>query len=239
MERGLGAVQVLDERDDAALVLELVFFLAALVLDRDAHALVQKGELAEPLREDVEAQLHDLEHLGVGLESDARPGVFRFPHFFERRLRRAALVALLVDLAVALDLDLQVLGERVDDRQPDAVQPAGDFVGSLVEFSAGVELGEHDLGGGDLLGRVQADRNAAPVVGDGHAVVDVNFDFDLIAKPRQGFVDGVIHHLVDQVVQPPLAGVPDVHARPLSDGVEALEDFNIIGVVVGWGRSFV
>ena len=40
VDGGLGTVEVFDKRDDPALVQELVFFLAPLVLDRDAHSLV-------------------------------------------------------------------------------------------------------------------------------------------------------------------------------------------------------
>src|SRR5262245_22911797 len=46
-------------------------------------------------------------------------------------------------LAVAPDGELEPAGQRVDDGHADAVQSAGDFVGVLVEFPAGVQLG-HD-----------------------------------------------------------------------------------------------
>src|SRR5947207_406967 len=84
----------------------------------------------------------------------------------------AAPVLLLVDLAVALDLDFQGFGEGIDDRKADAVKAAGDFIRRLVEFAAGVELREHDLGRGDFLRRMETDGNAAAVVDHGHAVVD-------------------------------------------------------------------
>ena len=60
--------------------------------------------------------------------------------------RRAALVALLVDLAVAPDLELEPLGQRVDDRHADAVQAARDLVAVVVELAAGVQHGQHDFG---------------------------------------------------------------------------------------------
>ena len=74
------------------------------------------------------------------------------PRFFGRAgdlevgRRLAALVALLVDLAVAPDLELEPLRQRVDDRDADAVQAAGDLVAVVVELAAGVEHGQHDLG---------------------------------------------------------------------------------------------
>jgi hypothetical protein len=54
--------------------------------------------------------------------------------------------------------------QRVDDRDADAVQAAGDLVGILVEFSAGMQLGHDDLGRRDAFALVDVGRNAAAVV---------------------------------------------------------------------------
>ncbi len=51
----LAAVQMLHEFDDAAGKAELGGFVAALVLQRDLQALVEEGQLAEALRQDVVA----------------------------------------------------------------------------------------------------------------------------------------------------------------------------------------
>ena len=54
-------VQELDELADAALVEERVVLAVALVVDRDRDAGVQERELAQPLRERLEAELGGLE----------------------------------------------------------------------------------------------------------------------------------------------------------------------------------
>ena len=61
MDRVFVEFEVLDELDDAALVVELVALLVALVLERDLDALIQKRELAQSLREHVEAEVVNLE----------------------------------------------------------------------------------------------------------------------------------------------------------------------------------
>ena len=77
-------------------------------------------------------------------------------------LRRAALVLLRPDVAVAADLDDQRLAERVDDRDADAVQAAGDLVAAAVaELAAGVQDGEHDLDGRPALLLHDPDGDAA------------------------------------------------------------------------------
>src|SRR5262249_28990279 len=124
VDRRLGAVQVRDEGDDATLVQELVRLPVALVADGDADATIQERQLAQALRQDVEAEVDVLEDQRVGLERDARPAELRDPRLLDGRLGLAALVALLVDLAVTSDLDLERLRERVHHGHADAMKPA-------------------------------------------------------------------------------------------------------------------
>ena len=46
------------------------------------------------------------------------------------------------------------------------MQTTGHLVAAAAELAAGVQLGEHELDGGDALGRVHAGGDAAPVVLD-------------------------------------------------------------------------
>ena len=190
-------VQVLDERHDAAVVLELVALAVALVVDGDEDAAVQERQLAQPLRQRVEAVFDGLEDLRIGPERDLRAAPLRRAGDFQVGERGAALVALLVDLPVAPDLEVEPLGQRVDDRHADTVQAAGHLVAVVVELAAGVQDGEHDFGGG-LAARVPIDGNAAAVVDDRDRVVDVDRDVDLIAETGERLVDRVVDDLVDE-----------------------------------------
>ncbi len=231
MQRRAVAVQVLDERDDAALVAELVLLPAALVADVDAQPRVQERELAEALREHVELVLGLREDLRVGQERDARAGLVGGADLLERRLRLAAPVGLAPDRAAAPDLELEPLGERVHDRHAHAVQTARDLVGAVVELAARVERGHHHFGGGPLLGGVLVDGNSAPVVGHGHAAVLVQDHVDLLAEARDRLVDRVVDDLVDEVVKTLGARRADVHRGPFADRVEAFEHLDGTGVV--------
>ena len=68
---------------------------------------------------------------------------------------------------------------------------------------------------------------------------------DLAAVTSQGFVDGVIHHLENHVVQTgAVVGIADVHARALTYGVQAFEYLDggcVVSIFVirhGWLDSF-
>ena len=69
------------------------------------------------------------------------------------------------------------------------------------------------------------------VVDDRDRVVRVDRDLDRVAAAGQRLVDRVVDDLVDEVVQAAHAGRADVHARPLADRLETLEDGDVLGVV--------
>ena len=132
-------------------------------------------------------------------------------------------------LAVAPDLELQPVGQRVDHRHAHAVQAAGHLVAVVVELAAGVQLGHHDFGRRALFLVVFLD-----VGGNAAAVVET--DTELSAwmmtlmsshQPCKRFVDGVVQHLEHHVMQARAVGrVADVHAGTLAHRIEALEDLD-------------
>ena len=109
MERVSGPVQVLDEGDDPAVVVEVVGLAAALVHELDPDPGVEEGELPEALREGVEAVLRALEYHGVRLEANAGAGLVGLSHRVEIPGGNTSLEALLPDLAIDPDLHLQPL----------------------------------------------------------------------------------------------------------------------------------
>src|ERR1700730_8344445 len=74
----LALVEVLDEFNDAAGKAEFDGFIGALVIQSDLQPFVQKGELAQALRQNVVAVDRLLENTGVGMESDFRARLARF-----------------------------------------------------------------------------------------------------------------------------------------------------------------
>ena len=67
-----------------------------------------------------------------------------------------------------------------------------------------------------------------------HAAVGQQGDVDAVGVAGHGLVDGVVDHLVDEVVQARRTGRADVHARALADGLEAFEDGDVLRAVRGF-----
>ena len=176
---------------------------------------IQECELAQPMLERREIELDHREGFGRGQERHLGAAlVLGLADDGKRRDRHAMGELHDVLMAVAPDPELQLARERVDDGHADAVQAAGDLVGVLVEFSAGVQLGHDDLGGRDAFVLVDVGRNAAAVVAHRARAVRIEDDGDGFGVAGERFVDRVVDDLVDHVVQArAVIGVADIHAR--------------------------
>ena len=136
-------------------------------------------------------------------------------------------------LAAAIDLDVEALGERVDDGCTDTVQTTGRRVRSAAELAAGVQLGEDDLDAGQPGARFDVDGDAAGAVAHLDAAVGVQDDVDARAMAAEGLVDGVVDDLPQAVHEAARVGRPDVHAGALADRFEPLQHLEMMGGVLG------
>ena len=241
-QRRLVLVDVLDELADTTLVIEhaLTRFHAALILEYDADAAIEERHLTEANLERIKAEVPGFKDafliaaLDVRPEADDGAGTLRFTHDLEVIADLAALVLLLMDLAILIDGDHQMLGERIDDRRADAVQTAGDLVSAAAEFAARMQNRQADLDRRTAQLGMQADREAASIIRHRAGAILMQRDDDLRAITGQGLVDSIIDYLIDQVMQAALIGGADIHARTLANSLQALEHLNLV-LVIGLG----
>ena len=138
-----------------------------------------------------------------------------------------------------MNLNPQPFRQGVDHTGAHAVEAAGDLITAAAELAAGVEDGIYHLQGGLAGLGLDVHRDAAAVVGDGDGVAVVNGDPDLGTVAGQSFVNGVVHDLIDQVVEAAGRGGADIHARPLPYRLQALQDLDLRRVVFTAERSAV
>src|SRR5689334_4755442 len=102
------------------------------------------------------------------------------------------------------------------------MQPARHLVASTAELSAGVEHRVDDLE--RVLARgMLPDRDAAAIVLDDDAPVDLDRHANGRRMTGHRLVDRVVDDLPHEVMKAALVGRPDVHARASADGLETLE----------------
>ena len=171
----------------------------------------------------------------IGEEVNEGSGVLRArpADRLERPGAFAAAVGLLVDRPVAADLHPEPGGERVHDRNAHPVQAGGVLVGVGVELAAGMQPGHHHLDRRKPRAGLRIHRNSPAVVAHRQAAVLMDGHPDAAAVTRHRFVDAVVHHLPEEVMQPGLARGADVHRGPDPHGLETLEDLDVpAGVLV-------
>ena len=152
-------------------------------------------------------------------------------------LRDAAGELLPVEHPVTADLGDEPLGERIDDRDTDAVKTARDLVAVAAELAAGVELREHDRERGQALVLDHVDGDAGALVDNGDRVVGVNRDVDHVVSAGERLVDSVVDHFVDEVVQPARTRRSDVHPGAEPNRLEAFQDRDVLCGVIRLGHA--
>ena len=219
----LALVQPGNKLPDAALEAHVVLLLPSGAGVHSADAQGVKG---------IVIVLRILEHLRVRLEGDSGAGVVCISHNGHGLGHIAPGELHLIDMSVPVDLDRQPFGKGVHHTGAHAVETAGDLVAPTAELAAGVEDGVHYLQGG-LAGLgldVHGDATAIVHHGDGVPLVDSHQDVGAVAG--QCLVDGVVHDLIDQMVQAGGGRGADIHAGPLPDGFQAFQHLNFRCVVL-------
>ena len=235
--------------DFAVLLLLRAVGIGALVRQGNADAGVQERLLAQTLEQRlivVERCL--LEHLRVGLEGDCRSGRSRRADLFQVAVRLAALEALLILYPIAADTNDQPFRQGVDDRCTDAVQTAGHLVAGILaaELAAGVQHGVDNGDSRDAQLGLDVHGDAAAIVRYLNDIAGLDGHLDMGAVACQCLVNGVVHDLIDEVMQTGRPGGADIHAGALAHSLQTLEDLNLrtaVGMVgsrfaVGFGDDF-
>ena len=153
-------------------------------------------------------------------------------HRFQVGHGYAPVVGLPVALTVTAHLDDEPLGQGVDHTDAYAVQTARDLVALPAELAAGVELGHDDLDGrAVVLFGHDSNGDTPAVVDDAHGRIGADSDVDAGAVAGQSLVYRVVDHLIDEMVQASVPGRPDVHARPLANGLQTFQYLDVTCVV--------
>ncbi len=91
------------------------------------------------------------------------------------------------------------------------MQAAGDLVAVATELAARVQLRQNDRQCRKTLVCDHIDRDAGTGVANGDGVVRMDGDVDEIVAAGERLVDGIVDHLVDEMVEAPGPRRPDVH----------------------------
>ena len=111
------------------------------------------------------------------------------------------------------------------------MEAAGDLVTAATELSAGVKDCIYHLQGWPTGLGLNVHGNAPAVIGDGDGLSRVDGDRNMLAIPGQGLVNGIVHDLIDQVVQTGDGGGADIHTWPFPDRFQPFQHLDLGSVI--------
>ena len=183
--------QLLNEFFDSVFVKESLLFAGSptLIGERDLQAGIEKRQLAQARRQPLKLKLRrDGENRRIGQERNQCAGdllILEFADNGELVRRFAFGEGHVIDLAVARDFHLKPFRKCVGALRADAVQSARILVCALSEFSAGMQIRQHQLDGRHLPFRMNIDRNTTAVVAHRDRSIDMDDHVDLVQNPAR------------------------------------------------------
>ena len=227
MKHRLILAQMFDKGNDASLIVKLLSPVRAVIVNFDQDSSVQEGQLPQALGQQFIGELNLLENRVVGPKACPRPSILTTPDLIERGNHFPFPIFLTPQEPFTVNLNDQVVGERVDHRGSNAVQPSGNLVVAVVELSSSVEARHDHFQSRNPFVLMESHRNATSVVVDRHTVVVIQVHANLSAVAHQCLVHTVVHNLKDQVVQGRCILPTDVHAWTEPDGLKPLQDGDV------------
>ena len=78
-------------------------------------------------------------------------------------------------------------------------------------------------------------RDSTTIIDDRAGTVNIDAYPDMVAKPREGLVNRIIHDLVDEVVETACIGASDIHGRTFAYRCEPFKNGDV-GCIVRVGH---
>ena len=79
---------------------------------------------------------------------------------------------------------------------------------------------------------MEVDGNAAAVVPDRDGIIFLQGDGNFIAESPQMLIHGVVHNLIDQMVDAGNPDAADIHTRTAPDGLQSLQDGDTARIIL-------
>jgi hypothetical protein len=79
---------------------------------------------------------------------------------------------------------------------------------------------------------VHVNGDATAVIDNGDRIVSIYSNLDVACETGKRFVDRVINHLIDEVMQAFGRDVANIHSRAFTHGFKALKHLNVTGAIL-------
>ena len=230
-------VQIPDKTQDPfrLMVDDLLLLLAPQVLEDNGKLRIQISGLVHPAFYFLRPEPGLFENGVVRQKIDLRPGLLGLADLGQKPVlqfhhRYASFIPVVMDIPVPAYLHIHIGRQRVDHRRSHSVETAAGLVDRIIKFSSRMEGGiNHSLRGHSF--GVQVHRHATSIVGYGSRSVRLQGHMDLAAGSCQVLIHGIVHDLIDQMVQALGGHAADIHARPLAHRLQSFQYCNAVRII--------
>ena len=177
-----------------------------------------------------------LKDLGIRQEIDPRSGPFGLSNDREKSVHKlndgiSPLIFVLIKKTAAANADGHSFRKSIDHRRSDAVQSSAGLICIIIKFSACMERRKDDT----LCAHaffMHTDRDSSSVVLHGAGSVLFQRHSDRRAETGEVLIHGVIHDLVDQMVESSCGHASDIHAGSCADSFKSFQYFNTVRIII-------
>ena len=251
VQRITRTIQVFYKFNQSAFILKVATFTIAFIVVFDVDTAVEESEFLQAFVEGVKVVLGDTENFVISFERRFGTSLFGHSTLAYRTGGYTTLIFLSPSEAITTYLSLSPLAQEVHNGNTNTVQTAGGLIGTFFKFSTKFQHGHHAFKRADLTVQffrqllVSGDRDPTPIVFNCHTTVSVHGHRHHFGEISHRLINGIIDHLIHQVVQSSTGSITDIHTRPLTHMLEVRQMLQVsIGIirVSGWNgrsRSFV
>ena len=237
MKRLFLLVQIPDKSENSIrlMIFDMFRRISSLVIEINRKFRVQVSSLVQPALDFLSLESGLLKYRVIRQEVDrcacfSRLACFRQQAVLQLDHRNAPLVTVMVYIPLTADLHVHISRQRIHNGRTHAVKSAACLVCRIIKFTACMEGGEHKPCSGDAF-LMHPYRNSAAVIRHRSRAVLFKNHADLRAVACQMFVHGIVHDLIDQMVQALCRHTSYIHTRTLADSFKPFQNRYTVSII--------
>src|SRR5690606_31284753 len=170
----------------------------------------------------------DLEDLIIRHKGHPGTGLcFHFTYYFYLAGGDSSFISLLEYFTIPVNFHFKPFTQSIHNRYTHTVQTSGYLVCISIKFSPCVKLCHYQLKRGYFFRRVHSRRDTASVIFHCDRAVFIHLQLDIVTMPCQCLIDGIVDHLVNQVMKTTRRYIPYVHRGTFPYVLHPFQDLNI------------
>ena len=229
---------------DTAFELKNFFFwiFKTFIAENNYNTRVQKSKLAKTIAEYIKIiSCCFCKNWFISLPADCCTMlVFRnITNNFYFSFWNTSFIFLLIYMTVTFYSCFHPVWQSINAGNTNTMQTAGNFIRTLVEFTAGMKTSQNQFKCTYFFGRVDINWNTASVIYNAYNVIAFKCNCNCITKACHCFIDWVIYCFINKMMKSTWTCWTNIHTRSLTNCFESLQNLYVTCTVFCWHYFFL